>query len=275
MENELQKIDNKNDIMPINAGELIKLGISNNLSVDTMERLLAMRRELKAEQAREQFFFALANFQKECPLIEKKKKVYEKNSKKVRYCYAPLSDIISQVKDVLLKHGFSYIIKTTQEKGNVTAICEAHHVSGHFEQTSFNIPIEPGAYMNAAQKVASALTFAKRYAFCNAFGIMSGEDDDDSIITEEPVNRQQQEVKIKPKAKPMPEENQAIYQASLVLLQESAGKQSLFTNNEMIKFKKSLDSIKYNINDLKNLYQVLKKTADGRRKNIKEGQQGT
>src|SRR3990167_3791525 len=37
--------------------------------------------------------------------------------------------------------------------------------------------------MNAAQKVASALTYAKRYAFCNAFGILTGDADDDARLT--------------------------------------------------------------------------------------------
>ena len=34
--------------------------------------------------------------------------------------------------------------------------------------------------MSAQQKVGAALTFAKRYAFCNAFGIMTGDEDNDA-----------------------------------------------------------------------------------------------
>jgi hypothetical protein len=34
--------------------------------------------------------------------------------------------------------------------------------------------------MNAQQKVASALTYAKRYAFCNALGILTTDQDDDA-----------------------------------------------------------------------------------------------
>jgi len=33
--------------------------------------------------------------------------------------------------------------------------------------------------MNDAQKIASALTYSKRYAFCNATGIMTGDEDQD------------------------------------------------------------------------------------------------
>ena len=45
------------------------------------------------------------------------------------------------------------------------------------------MPVDAGAYMNEAQKAASALTFAKRYSFCNAFGILTGDEDDDSVVS--------------------------------------------------------------------------------------------
>jgi ERF superfamily. len=37
--------------------------------------------------------------------------------------------------------------------------------------------------MSDTQHVAAALTFAKRYAFTNAFGIMTGDDDNDAAKT--------------------------------------------------------------------------------------------
>ncbi len=98
---------------------------------------------------------------------------------KLRYRFAPLDVIVGQVKDSLEICGFSYIIKTEQIDASFKAICEAHHVSGHFETTDFKVPIDPELYMNEAQKVATAQTYAKRYAFCNAFGIMTGEEDVD------------------------------------------------------------------------------------------------
>ena len=64
-------------------------------------------------------------------------------------------------------------------------ICEAHHVLGHTEETQLIVPIDFSSYMNEIQKVASAVTYGKRYAFCDAFGIMTGDEDDDSIIAGE------------------------------------------------------------------------------------------
>jgi len=169
-------------VATVNPEMLIAKAIENNLSVESLEKLLAMRKELKEEWSREQYYQALSQFQKVCPVIKKEAKVNftSKSGKNTRYNYATLDSIVSQVRDILEQYGFSYTIKTKQSEKEVTAICESHHISGHSEITEFSIPIDYEAYMNAAQKVASALTYAKRYVFCNAYGIMTGDEDDDA-----------------------------------------------------------------------------------------------
>jgi hypothetical protein len=173
-----------------NVEGLIAKAIEKKVPVDTMERILAMRRELLAEQAKRAFDQALAGFQAECPTIEKTKKVFDRNSTKIRYQYAPIEAIIEQVKPLLQRHGFSYTIKTKTEDNRVTAIVKATHEQGHSELSDFTIPIDPQGFMNEQQKFASALTFAKRYAFCNAFGIMTGDEDDDANSNGEPTTKQ-------------------------------------------------------------------------------------
>lgn len=167
---------------------LILRAIEEKVPVEAMEKLLMMRRELREEKAKEAFFNALAQFQKECPVIEKGKQVFDKNGKP-RYKYAPLDSIIAQVKDILESHGFSYTITTDQDKDSVTAICHAHHIAGYSKDSSFQIPIDKEAYMSAPQKIASALTYAKRYCFCDSFGIMTGDADDDAISAGETNNK--------------------------------------------------------------------------------------
>jgi hypothetical protein len=159
--------------------ELIARAIERDLPVETMERLLAMRRELKEEQAREAYYRDLSRFQSACPEIEKTKRVYSKSGD-LRYTYAPLDEIVHQVRELLQEFGFAYSISTEQTPEAVTATCAIHHRDGHSQQTSFSVPIDEEAYMNAQQKVASALTYAKRYAFINGFGILTTEKDDDA-----------------------------------------------------------------------------------------------
>jgi hypothetical protein len=180
-----EKVNVPSSPMNVDAGSLIQRAIDKGVTLEQMDRLLAMRRELKAEWAREQFFAALSSFQRECPVIGKTSAVDFTNKKggRTHYKYASLDQIVTQVKEALERWGFSYVIKSEQNVDQVRSICIAHHRDGHQEETSFAIPIDHEAYMNEAQKVASALTYSKRYAFCNAFGIMTGDEDDDAQAT--------------------------------------------------------------------------------------------
>ena len=177
-------VQKEKTLMSVNPESLISQAIQKNVPIETMERLLAMRRELKEEWAREEYFKALSIFQQACPSIPKKKEVHDGNGK-LRYKYAPLDVIVETIKTSERINGFSHTIQTRQEKDCVTAICTIHHKAGHSESSEFTIPIDPKAYMNAAQKVASALTYAKRYAFNNAFGIMTTDEDNDANSLDE------------------------------------------------------------------------------------------
>jgi hypothetical protein len=140
---------------------------------------------LKAEQAREAFLRALAAFQGECPVIAKSKNVTVQSAtgRGYSYRYAPLDVIVEQIRPYLQKYGLSYTIKTRQDEGTLTAICEAHHEAGHTEPSELTVPIDKAARMNDTQKVGAARTYAMRYAFCNAFGILTGDEDTDAITT--------------------------------------------------------------------------------------------
>jgi len=166
-------------IVAMNPEVLITQAIQQGVPVETMERLLAMRKEIKAEYAKEQFDIAMAQLQMAIPIIKKTKSVSTKSGA-VAYSYAPLDSIAYQVKDVLKRYGFSYAIKTQTDEKNVTATCIAKHSAGHAEESSMTVPLgTKTAVMSDTQVVAAALTFAKRYAFCNVFGILTGDGDND------------------------------------------------------------------------------------------------
>ena len=169
----------------VNIEGLITQGLERAASIDVMERLFLMRRELKAEAAREAFFTALSKLQAEMPAIEKTKQVKEASGK-VRYSYAPLDSIVEQTKNCLQKNGFSYTIKVVQTETKLTVICEAHHAAGHTEATELTVPIDLKSYMTDSQRVGASNSFAKRYAFCNAFGVLTCDADTDAVGPETP-----------------------------------------------------------------------------------------
>lgn len=158
--------------------QLIAKAIEHNVSVDVLSQLLTMRASLRAERAREAYFAALAQFQSSCPVINKQKQVRGKDGG-VRYSYAPLDDIVQQAGPHLKANDFSYSFKTEKVEDGVLVSCETRHIAGHVETSTVSVPIEKEAFMNDAQKTGSALMYGKRYAFCNAFGILTGDQDDD------------------------------------------------------------------------------------------------
>lgn len=164
----------------VSVEAFIGKAIEMNVPVETLERLFALRKEAKAEQAQEAYTVALSKFQAECPIIAKNKDVLNKDNKTVRYSYASLDSIVSQVKEILGRNGLSYTISTLNEEGFITVTCKITQALGHSETSSFKVPIDLEGYMSTPQKYASALTFAKRYAFCNALGILTGDDDADA-----------------------------------------------------------------------------------------------
>lgn len=165
----------------LNAETLLSQAIEKNVPVETMEKLLAMRRELKAEWAKSQFDQAMADFQANCPTIQKTKEV-KTDGGVVAYRFAPIESIIEQVKAPLKKYGFSYKseMALSPDGSQVTVTVKVTHESGHSESTNMTVPLGGQTrVMSATQVVAAATTFAKRYAFQNAFGIMTGDEDID------------------------------------------------------------------------------------------------
>jgi hypothetical protein len=161
------------------AEALIAQAIERHVPVETMEKLLSMRRELKQERAKEEYDRAMAAFQADCPTIAKTKEVKIRTGI-VAYRYAPIESIVEQVRDILKKHGFSYSTNMELLGNGVKVSVKVTHAAGHSEITEMSVPLgNKTDIMSQSQVVAAAQTFAKRYAFCNAFGILTGDEDTD------------------------------------------------------------------------------------------------
>lgn len=159
---------------------LLAMAVEQGVPVETLERLLAMRTQLKAESAREAFLEALSAFQAECPVIAKGRSA---GTGSYVYRYAPLEDIVHAIAPLLRKFGLSYRFDTAFEAGErgqaQVVTCIVHHRDGHSERSEFRTPIDNGARMNVMQQAASAQTYGKRYALLAALGIVVGGEDDD------------------------------------------------------------------------------------------------
>ncbi len=161
------------------AEGLIAQAIQSGASIEMMKELMTMRREFKEEFAKEQFIAAMAKFQMECPVIVKKKIVKDKFGKEI-YRYAPLDDIVAQVKKALGENNLAYDFDEEKDKEFATAICIITHIAGYTKKSSFKVEIGTESFMTSTQKYGARMTFAKRYAFCNALGILTGDEDTDA-----------------------------------------------------------------------------------------------
>lgn len=159
---------------------LISQAIAGNVPVETLERLFSLRERVNAERAKAAFVEALATFQSQCPIIEKTKKVLNKDGRSVRYQYAPLDAIVNQIKKPLADNKLSYSWDVKHADNHMSVTVKITHVLGHSETSSLDIPISPDGYMTEPQKYASAQTYAKRYTLLNGLGITTADEDTDA-----------------------------------------------------------------------------------------------
>lgn len=155
----------------------ISQAIDKQLPIETMEKFLAMRKDFRAEQAKEAYVMAMAKLQGSLPTI-KKLKANAGIGK-----YAPIEDIVSQSKQVIADNNFSYNWDTITAGDDITVICKATHSLGHSETSTMVSKIAEGTKVNTEpQKAAITITYLKRYTFCNLFGIVVADEDQDARI---------------------------------------------------------------------------------------------
>lgn len=177
------KEENNNQI---NIEILIQQAINKKVSISALKEILDMREKLKKEWAKEEFNKSMSGFQSECPIIKKTKGVKTKSGA-TAYKYAPIEVLDADTKKLREKYGFSY--KTDQQtfldnnERQVKAIVTVTHKFGHSEVTEMTVPLgNKTDIMSNSQVTAAAYTFAKRYAFKNAFGITEIDEDDETLL---------------------------------------------------------------------------------------------
>lgn len=167
---------------------MIARAIEKDLDIEKLEKLFALRDKLRAEYAKSSYDAAMAEFQRECPIIEKKTKVdFQTKDKtaRVNYSYAEMDEIVKQTKDLIAKNGFSYNFELEEMSTGLKVTCVVNHVDGWVGKGEFTAQLAGTSLMSNAQVMAGKATYGKRQAFCNAFGIVTGDEDVDAIKTKE------------------------------------------------------------------------------------------
>ena len=161
-------------------------------SADVAEKILAMCREQKRDDARQSFMRAFFALRKELPNFYADKEVQTRTGA-VAFTYCSPGEIKDKLEPLLLKHGFFTMTEQAQDTtGRVTVTVRVFHEDGHEEKSNFTTRVSPGnSLMSPSQCDAGASTGAERHCLIKMFGLrtrLRAEDDprnEGGIITAE------------------------------------------------------------------------------------------
>ena len=173
-------------------GQIIRLAVDRGVSVDTLERLVALKERVDARSAAAEFNVALGEFQAECPAILKTStaKVTTKSGSEYAYKYAELDQIARVTRPLLQKHGLAYSWDSEMAGDKIVCTCILRHVAGHKETARFVCPTDTSSAMSSQQRHAAALTYARRQSLIQVLGLTTTDKDTDGA-SEQKVSEEQ------------------------------------------------------------------------------------
>lgn len=163
-----------------------------SVDVEKMRQLVELRKEISREERTETaaiaFNEAFADMQPSLPAIEKR-------GTSNNGAYAKWEDIQAKINPVLHANGFGLMFKTDTSGDRVKVTVILRHRAGHTESTDFELKPDKSGNKQDVHAVASAVSYAKRYAACALLNIQTGgEDDDGNGAAGDSINESQAKV---------------------------------------------------------------------------------
>ena len=157
---------------------MIETGKLTAESVSVVERLVSLHEHMQEKNAERSFAGAFAALQSELGTFEATKIVPDKQGNP-RYTYVPYEDIMRAVHPLLQRHGFSLSFSTDFKDARIVQTCTLQHIDGHHRDYQAFVRAGSGPYgATETQADGAAMTYAKRYALCNALNITVERDTD-------------------------------------------------------------------------------------------------
>lgn len=119
---------------------------------------------------------ALAAFQADMPVVAKTHtaKIKTRTGGEYSYSYADLADTVAAAAPLASKHGLSVTQMPTWADGIDVLTTRVMHASGQWLESTMRLFLSE----ETPQAHGSAITYARRYGYCAALGIVADEDDD-------------------------------------------------------------------------------------------------
>lgn len=176
--------------------EVLQTAIQQGVDPDRLEKLIALKERVDANEARAAFDAAKAKLKGELPQIRKGGTNTHTGNR-----YARLEDMDKQISPILAKHGFSFSFSedVANEKA-VTFIGTLAHAAGHREFGKLTVPIDKaaqgprGPVRNAVQDCGSTTSYARRYLIKMMLDIAEEGEDTDGNSSKKITDDQEKEL---------------------------------------------------------------------------------
>ncbi|ACS51255.1 putative phage recombination protein [Bartonella grahamii as4aup] len=154
---------------------ILNRALENDVDMDRLERLIALREKEIERQNYERFASDLSNMQIEYQKIQKNSTNTHTNSQ-----YATLDQYIDAVKNTLAKHRFALFSRIKEQSSdNIIIEMTLTHPSGNKISTEGKFPYDTKGCKSNIQSVGSAITYARRYLLGMLLNVVSEDDDTD------------------------------------------------------------------------------------------------
>lgn len=152
-----------------------------NVSVEKIERLMALWERGEARKAETAFNAAMSEAQQEMRAVAP-----DANNPQTRSRYASYRALDDALRPVYTKHGFALSFNSgdAPTADAVRVLCDVTHLGGHAKTYRIDMPADGkgakgGDVMTKTHATGSAVSYGMRYLLKMVFNVAVGEDDDD------------------------------------------------------------------------------------------------
>jgi hypothetical protein len=164
--------------------QLLQMAVSQGAQIDTIERLAALQKSMRGEEAEQAFNQALNRVQRKLGRISA-----DMENPQTRSKYASYAQIDRKIRPVYTEEGFSLSFSNGEPLAadSIRVLCYVSHEGGHTRTYQKDMPIvttgaQGKAVMTAIHAHGSADSYGKRYLVKDIFNLAIGEDDTDGNI---------------------------------------------------------------------------------------------
>lgn len=160
--------------------QMVNIAMSSG-NIDQLERMMQMKRDFEADEARKSFNAAMSKFRGICPSIEKDSVVdfTSKTGVRTYYEHETLNGIMLTISEALSDCGLNPgYTSGTNSKNEIEVTCTVTHKDGHSISTKLACAPDESGGKNAVQAIGSIVTYLQRYTLKMALGLSAGHDND-------------------------------------------------------------------------------------------------